>query len=54
MLLARGDLLPEIRTPLPGPQSVALARDLARFEAPGINTLGAGDAPSLVWSSTCH
>lgn len=49
MLLARGDLLPEIRTPLPGPQSVALARDLARFEAPGINTLGAGDAPSLVW-----
>ncbi|MEO7794457.1 MAG: aminotransferase class III-fold pyridoxal phosphate-dependent enzyme, partial [Thermoanaerobaculia bacterium] len=47
--LAAGDLLPEIRTALPGPKSTELARDLALYEAPGINTLGPGDAPSLVW-----
>jgi len=47
--LARGDLLPEMRTAVPGPASAALARDLARYEAPGINTLGASDQPAVVW-----
>lgn len=32
----------------PGPKSRALSEELARFEAPGINTL-AGDRPSVVW-----
>ncbi|MEO8198451.1 MAG: aspartate aminotransferase family protein [Thermoanaerobaculia bacterium] len=53
MVLARGDLLPEIRTPLPGPQSMALARALARYEAPGINTLGGDDEPAIVWHAAC-
>jgi|JI10StandDraft_1071094.scaffolds.fasta_scaffold107880_2 4-aminobutyrate aminotransferase-like enzyme len=44
-----GDQLPEVHTALPGPASVALCRDLARSEAPGINTLAAGDEPALVW-----
>ena len=47
--LARGDLLPEILTALPGPASRALARDLARHEAPGINTLGGDGEPAMVW-----
>jgi 4-aminobutyrate aminotransferase-like enzyme len=49
--LTRGDLLPEIVTPPPGPRSRELCRDLARFEAPGINTLGGpgGTEPALVW-----
>ena len=47
--LERGDLLPELRTDLPGPRSCALSRDLARCEAPGINTLGGADEPALVW-----
>jgi 4-aminobutyrate aminotransferase-like enzyme len=49
-VLERGDLGPEIVTPPPGPRSRALAARLARAEAPGINTLGAGDEPALVWS----
>ncbi len=51
--LTRGDLLPEIVTTLPGPQSRAFAGDLARFEAPGINTLGGADEPALVWRAAC-
>ncbi len=47
--LGRGDLLPEIRTAVPGPESRARARDLARHEAPGINTLGGDDQPAVVW-----
>ena len=49
--LLSGDQLPELRTALPGPVSAALSRDLARFEAPGINTLGGDDSPALVWRS---
>lgn len=49
--LARGDLLPEMLTAVPGPASCALALDLARYEAPGINTLGASDQPAVVWHS---
>jgi len=50
-LLSRGDLLPEIVAPPPGPRSHELSSDLARFEAPGVNTLGgpAGTEPALVW-----
>jgi len=40
--LRRGDLLPRIVTPPPGPRSRALAEDLVAHEAPGINTVGAG------------
>lgn len=52
--LETGDQLPDIRTPPPGPRSRELSRDLARFEAPGVNTLGppgaSGEpAPALVW-----
>jgi len=49
--LERGDLLPEMLTSAPGPASRALALDLARYEAPGINTLGPADAPAVVWSA---
>ena len=49
--LLSGDQLPELHTALPGPVSAALSRDLARFEAPGINTLGGDDSPALVWRS---
>ena len=48
--LERGDLPPEIVAPPPGPRSRALGAALARAEAPGINTLGAGDEPSIVWA----
>lgn len=49
--LPLGDQLPEILTPPPGPRSRALCRDLARFEAPGVNTLGGpgGTEPTVVW-----
>ncbi len=47
--LLRGDQLPEVSTALPGPGSVALSADLARFEAPGINTLGGNGEPAIVW-----
>ncbi len=52
--LLRGDLLPEILVPPPGPASRALSRALAATEAPGVNTLAGrpgmtDQAPSLVW-----
>lgn len=47
--LARGDLLPELLTALPGPASRALSADLAQYEAPGINTLGENGEAALVW-----
>lgn len=34
---------------VPGPRSRALSEDLARFEAPGVNTL-VGGRPSIVWA----
>ena len=46
--LARGDLLPKILTPPPGPRAQQLSRSLARWEAPGVNTLLAG-APNVLW-----
>jgi 4-aminobutyrate aminotransferase-like enzyme len=46
--LRRGDLLPRIVSPPPGPEARRLSALLARYEAPGINTLVAG-APSLLW-----
>jgi 4-aminobutyrate aminotransferase-like enzyme len=45
--LIRGDLLPEIRIPPPGPAARRLARELDATEAPGVNTLGGGEAPIL-------
>lgn len=48
--LLRGDLLPAIVAPPPGPGSRALSRSLAAHEAPGINTLGAADEPAVVWA----
>lgn len=52
MPLHRGDLPPAVAVPPPGPRSRELSRDLARFEAPGVNTLGGpgGDEPSVVWA----
>jgi 4-aminobutyrate aminotransferase-like enzyme len=47
--LARGDLPPAIVAPPPGPRSRALSAELARVEAAGVNTLGADDAPAVVW-----
>ena len=46
--LGRGDSLPRIEHPPPGPESRRMARLLERYEAPGINTLGP-DGVSLVW-----
>jgi 4-aminobutyrate aminotransferase/(S)-3-amino-2-methylpropionate transaminase len=46
--LRRGDLPPRILHDPPGPASRRLARQLARYEAPGINTLGPGGT-TLVW-----
>ncbi|HEX4956280.1 MAG TPA: aspartate aminotransferase family protein [Thermoanaerobaculia bacterium] len=46
--LGRGDLLPEILAPPPGPRSRALSSKLAATEAPGVNTLFGGE-PALVW-----
>jgi 4-aminobutyrate aminotransferase-like enzyme len=50
---AAGDLLPRIVHPPPGPRSRALALDLARLEAPGVNTTGgtAGAEPPLLWET---
>ena len=48
--LLSGEQPPEIVVPPPGPRSRALALELARYEAPGINTLGPGDSPSVVWA----
>ncbi len=46
-----GDLLPHIVAPPPGPRSRELAAGLREFEAPGVNTLPAGEPlqPSIVW-----
>ncbi|MEO8277352.1 MAG: aspartate aminotransferase family protein [Thermoanaerobaculia bacterium] len=49
--LLRGDLLPEIKNALPGPESRRASLRLARHEAPGINTLGPGDEAALVWAA---
>jgi 4-aminobutyrate aminotransferase-like enzyme len=46
--VGRGDLLPRVVTPPPGPRSRALSARLAEVEAPGINTLAGGRA-SLLW-----
>lgn len=46
--LSRGDLLPRILHPPPGPASHRSSRAAARFEAPGINTLDV-DGTTLVW-----
>lgn len=53
--LRRGDLLPRIVTPPPGPRSRELGEALRAFEAPGINTLIAGPPgtspiPGIAWS----
>jgi len=48
--LSRGDLLPSVRTAVPGPRSLALSARLRAAEAPGINTLYR-DQPSLAWRS---
>jgi 4-aminobutyrate aminotransferase / (S)-3-amino-2-methylpropionate transaminase / 5-aminovalerate transaminase len=46
--LRRGDRLPEIVTPPPGPRARELCRRLGELEAPGINTLY-GDAANILW-----
>lgn len=46
--LARGDLLPRIVVPLPGPRSRELSARLARAEAPGVNTVAGGE-PAILW-----
>lgn len=46
--LPRGDRLPRLVTPTPGPRSRALSDRLAKAEAPGINTLYRGE-PSILW-----
>lgn len=43
--LLRGDLLPRLRVPPPGPRARQLCAQLAALEAPGVNTVGAGAAP---------
>lgn len=51
--LRRGDLLPRIVTPPPGPRSRALARELDACEAPGVNTLvscAEGLRPGVAWA----
>ena len=46
--LSRGDLLPRIVEPPPGPRSREISRGLDRHLAPGLSTVVAGK-PSLVW-----
>ncbi len=46
--LRRGDLLPRIVTPPPGPRARDLCHRLGEIEAPGINTLY-GDRPNILW-----
>lgn len=43
-----GDQLPEIAVPPPGPRSRELSAALREAEAPGVNTLVAGE-PSILW-----
>jgi 4-aminobutyrate aminotransferase-like enzyme len=47
--LRRGDLLPRLSGPLPGPRSRAASRLLRRYEAPLVNTLSTRE-PALVWA----
>jgi 4-aminobutyrate aminotransferase-like enzyme len=46
-----GDRLPKLVHPPPGPRSRALAADLGRLEAPGVNTLAAGGEPPILWKT---
>jgi 4-aminobutyrate aminotransferase-like enzyme len=48
-----GDRPPDIVHPPPGPRSRALARDLSRLEAPGVNTVSdqPGAAPPILWAA---
>jgi 4-aminobutyrate aminotransferase-like enzyme len=48
-----GDQLPRIVHPPPGPRSRALALDLARLEAPGVNTIDEAPAaePPILWEA---
>ena len=46
--LRRGDLLPRVVVPPPGPRARALSRRLLAAEAPGVNTVG--DGPALLWA----
>src|SRR5262245_15300672 len=46
--LERGDLLPRIIVPPPGPRARELSKRLARAEAPGVNTIAGGE-PSILW-----
>lgn len=46
--LERGDLLPKVVIPPPGPRARQLSLRLAEHEAPGINTLYRG-RPGIVW-----
>jgi 4-aminobutyrate aminotransferase-like enzyme len=48
-----GDQLPHIVHPPPGPRSRALALDLARLEAPGVNTIDETPAaePPILWEA---
>jgi 4-aminobutyrate aminotransferase-like enzyme len=48
--VSAGDRLPKIVHPPPGPRSVALARELARLEAPGVNTIGGSELP-ILWDA---
>ena len=47
--LERGDLLPHVQTPPPGPESRRWFQRLGAFEAPGINTL-VGGRGTLAWA----
>jgi len=51
--VSAGDRLPRIVHPPPGPRSRALALDLERFEAPGVNTVAGGDGaePPILWDT---
>ena len=51
--MSAGDQLPRIVHPPPGPRSRALALDLERLEAPGVNTVagGAGAEPPILWDT---
>jgi 4-aminobutyrate aminotransferase/(S)-3-amino-2-methylpropionate transaminase len=46
--LTRGDQLPRIVTPPPGPRARELARRLSEVEAPGVNTV-VPDHPPILW-----
>jgi 4-aminobutyrate aminotransferase-like enzyme len=51
--VSAGDQLPRIVHPPPGPRSRALALELERLEAPGVNTVagGAGAEPPILWNT---